>query len=116
MEKTEFLEQHLFTSLKNLNEGSEKDADYHFSEEDFETVLQRAEHFGIGVYGIETWLDGKAYATTSHEDHKKKATDHRWYKKAFLTFKTGQAGLTYGATYKVSAKLLARDTFKEEEE
>ena len=39
---------------------------------------------------------------------KEKTTDARWYKKAFLTFKTATPSMSYTASYKVSAKLLAR--------
>lgn len=108
MEQTEFLEKNVFTDLKNLNEGLDKETIHYFSESDFEILLQRVEHFGIGIYGIEPKLDGKPYEAVSHEDFKKKATDPRWYKKAFLTLKTRQSGLSYSATYKVSNKLLAR--------
>ena len=108
MEQTEFLEKNIFTDLKNLNDGFDKETIQYFSESDFEIVLQRVEHFGIGIYKIEPWLKGKRYETAKHEDFKKKATDPRWYKKAFLTFKFRQSGLSYSATYKVSNKLLAR--------
>ncbi|MGO3181757.1 MAG: hypothetical protein ACTIJ9_02890 [Aequorivita sp.] len=108
MEQAEFLEKNIFTDLKNLNEGSDKETVQYFSESDFEIVLQRVEHFGIGVYKIESWLDGKVSEVATHEDFKKKATDPRWYNKAFLTFKSRQDGLSYSATYKVSNKLLAR--------
>ena len=108
MEQTEFLQQHVFTDLKNLNDGFDQEDIQYFSESDFETVLQRAEHFGISIYEIKPSLNGEVYKTSGHLDHKKKATDPRWFKKAFLTFKTGQAGLIYSATYTVSIKLLAR--------
>jgi hypothetical protein len=109
MEQAAFLEQHVFTDLKNINDGFDKEDVHYFSESDFETVLKRLEHFGIGVYTIEPWLDGKVYDLSGHGDHNKKATDARWYKKAFLTFRTRQTGLAYAATYKVSNKLLARE-------
>lgn len=108
MEQTEFLEKKIFIDLKNLNDGFDKETIQHFSESDFEIVLQRVEHFGIGVYKIEPWLNSEFYAAATHEDFKKKATDSRWYKKAFLTFKFRQSGLSYSATYKVSNKLLSR--------
>ena len=108
MTQTEFLEQHVFIDLKNLNDGADKETIHHFSESDFLTVLQKAEHFGIGIYAIEPLLDGKVYDVSGHEDFNKKATDPRWYKKAFNTFKHRQADLVYVATYKVSKKLLAR--------
>jgi len=108
MEQTQFLEQHIFTGLKNLNDGFAKDEIQFFSESDFEIVLQRAEYFGLSIYSIEPWIDNKFQEVTVHEDHKKKATDPRWYKKEFVTLKTRQEDLLYSAKYKVSKKLLAR--------
>ena len=108
MEQTQFLEQHIFTGLKNLNDGFAKDEIQFFSESDFEIVLQRAEHFGLSIYSIDPWIKSEALEASSHEDHKKKATDPKWYKKEFLTLKTNQTGLFYSAKYKVSKKLLAR--------
>ncbi|CAM3431214.1 hypothetical protein [Aequorivita lipolytica] len=116
MEQTEFLEKNIFTDLKNLNDGSDKETIQYFSEQDFEIVLQRVEHFGIGVYKIETWQNGEVSEVAAHEDFKKKATDPKWYKKAFLTFKSRQPGLSYSATYKVSNKLLAKNTALDNEE
>lgn len=116
MEQTEFLEKTIFTDLKNLNDGSDKETVQHFSESDFEIILQRVEHFGIGVYSITSWKNGEVSTTATHEDFKKKATDPKWYKKAFLTFKSGKPGLSYSATYKVSNKLLERYNASEDKE
>ncbi len=116
MEQPEFLEKNVFTNLKNLNKGSDKDTLHYFSESDFETVLERVEHFGIGVYKIETLQKAKVSDVASHEDFKKKATDPKWYKKAFLTFKSRQPGLSYSATYKVSNKLLVKNDTSGNEE
>lgn len=109
MEQTEFLDKNVFVDLTNLNEGDDKETVHHFSEEDFEKILDKAEHYGMGIYQIESMVDGKSHALATHEDFKKKATDPKWYKKTFLTSKMGTPGLTYSATYKVSKKLLARD-------
>lgn len=108
MEQQEFLEKNVFSDLKNLNENFEENAIHYFSEADFDTVLQRAEYFGIGIYTIEALLKGASYGVSTHESHHKKATDPKWYKKAFLNFKNGESGLVYTASYKVSNKLLAR--------
>ncbi|SRX55283.1 hypothetical protein [Aequorivita sp. CIP111184] len=116
MEQTEFLEKNIFTDLKNLNDESEKDTVQIFSESEFETVLERVEHFGIGVYKIESWHNGETSEVAAHDDFKKKATDPKWYKKAFLTFKSRQPGLSYSATYKVSNKLLAKQNTLDDEE
>ncbi len=116
MEQTEFLEKNIFIDLKNVNKGSDKETIQYFSEADFEIVLQRIEHFGIGVYKIETRLNGTVSEIAAHDDFKKKATDPKWYKKAFLTSKSRQPGLSYSATYKVSNKLLAKNTASDTEE
>jgi hypothetical protein len=116
MEQPEFLEKNVFIDLKNLNKGADKATVHYFSESNFETVLQRVEHFGIGVYKIETRLNGKVSEIVAHDDFKKKATDPKWYKKAFLTSKSRQPGLSYSATYKVSNKLLAKNTVSDNEE
>ena len=102
MEQTEFLEKNIFTDLKNLDDGFDKETIQYFSESDFEIILQRVEHFGISGYRIESRLNGEFYAVAGHEDFRKKATDSRWYKIAFLTFKTRQSGLSYSATNIVS--------------
>lgn len=111
MEQTDFLNKHVFIGLKNLNKA--KDELACFSEADFAVVLERVEHFGIGIYTIESSLKGKVVGVIKHEEHKKKATNSKWYNKAYLTAKTRQAGLSFAATYKVSAKLLAKEIIEE---
>lgn len=109
MEQKEFLEKNVFKGLEKLTGGTDGENNPFFSESDFETLLDRVEYFGIGIYGIETMLNSESYDAVHHEDLKKKATDPNWYKKAFKMFKSRQEGLSYSATYKVSAKLLARE-------
>ena len=106
MEKSEFLEKNIFLNLENLNGGSDADTLPYFSESDFEIVLERIEKFGIGIYGIEPRLKGDVFDVKQNEDYRKKATDPKWYKKAFFEFKKKQSNLQYSATYKVSEKLL----------
>ncbi len=108
MEKSEFLAQNIFIGLKNMNDGFDDSSNQYFTESDFELALQRIEHFGIGVFIIETRLDSKQFETFNHETFKKKATDPKWYNKAFMTLQKRQTGLLYFATYKVSKKLLER--------
>ena len=60
------------------------------------------------IYTITPWSKNESHEASSHENHKKKATNPVWYKKEFKTLKTRQEGLLYSATYKVSKKLLAR--------
>lgn len=108
MEQPEFLEQHVFNGLTNVNESKEDNAPQHFSEKDFDEILNRCEYFGIGIYTIESFKDGDSYGASLHEDFRKKATDASWYDKAFSTFRLSQDGMTYTGTFKVSLKLLAR--------
>ena len=108
MEQSQFLEKNIFTDLKTLNDGFAEEGVQYFSESDFGIVLDRAEHFGLSIYSIAPWSKDESHEASTHEDHKKKATDPKWYKKEFLTLKTRQEGLLYSAKYKVSKKLLAR--------
>ena len=115
MEKTAFLEKHIFNGLQNLNEETDAEAYTKgttptkiFSEEDFAKVLDRAAHFGIGIYKIEPKHEGKAYEFKEHETYRKKATDPRWFKNAFIEFKKTKLELQYSATYRVSKRLLAK--------
>ena len=108
MEQTEFLKQHIFTDLENINDGFDTEQNHYFSESDFETVLKRAEHFGLSIYTIAPRLEGELFDTVGHDAYKKKATDPKWYTKAFSEFKKRQKDLAYTATYKVSKELLER--------
>lgn len=108
MEKTEFLEKNVFQNLKNLNEETSTDAIRSFSEAEFAVVLERIEQFGIGIYKIETQQDGKSVDAKINEDYRKKATDPKWYKRAFFELKKNQPNLHYTATYRVSERLLNR--------
>lgn len=112
MEKTEFLEKYIFTDLQNLNTNVEADEIYSFSEIDFATILERIEHFGIGVYTIEAFLNGASYDVKNNEDARKKATDPKWYKSAYLGLKKRQVDLQYTATFKISDKLLAKENIQ----
>ena len=109
MKQTEFLEKNIFIDLENVNDGFEDASNHYFSESDFATVLKRAEHFGLSIYKIESFLEGEAFDVADHDAFKKKATDPKWYEKAFSDLKKRQEGLVYSATYKVSKKLLERE-------
>ena len=111
MTELEFLKQNVFNDATNLNKKAEKAEEYKFSEEDFSKVLERAGYYGLSLYTVNTWAKNTSFGATNHEDHNKKASDKRWYLKAFNTFKHRQEGLKYAATYKVPTKLLSRFTF-----
>jgi hypothetical protein len=109
MTQTEFLTQNIFKDLKNLNDGFDKAEKQHFSPSQFETILERVEKEGLGIYTLECWKEGKLVDTANHESFKKKATNAAWYKKAFLTFKLRHEDGTFTAVYKVSKKLLDKN-------
>ncbi len=108
MEKSEFLAKNVFKGLKSESIEVNNEEAMYFSEVDFEIILQKVEHFGIGIYTIETRLGKEVFETQNHEKNKKKATDAKWYNKAFMTLRKRQEGLLYSASYKVSQKLLDR--------
>lgn len=108
MDQNTFLQKNVFNNLKNEHDGTQEASAYYVTETDFAAVLERVAHYGIGIYQIETTLNGVSFETVSHEDSNKKITDAKWYKRAYLTLKSKQSGLLYAATYKVSSKLLAR--------
>ncbi len=115
MDKNEFLEKHIFTDIQKIHQKSDANTIPYFSEADFAIILERIEHFGIGIYGIEPWHNDKMYDVKTNEDFRKKATDPKWYKRAFFEFKKQQANLQYAATYRISDKLLAKETIEVKE-
>ena len=116
MEKTEFLEQNIFQDLENLNKEFKSDSLYYFSESDFKTVLERIEKLGVGVYEIKPRIEGVCLDVKINEDYRKKATNPKWYKKAFFEFKKQQSNLQYSATYRVSDRLLNRGNSVDDKE
>lgn len=107
MNKREYLKIHIFNGLENLNNGFDSENIYYFSEPDFEIVLNRIEKKGIGIYGIEPWIEGTFYDVLDFEDYNTVAADSKWYRDAFSKFKESKKELMYAATYDVPKILLA---------
>lgn len=88
--------EYLFEGLRNLNDGfNDVEGIVYVSEQDFETVLNRAEAKNIAIYGIEPWyerdfFDVHVYELTDYEAH-----DPRWYRTAFEEFKTIQLNVCH---------------------
>ncbi|WP_417289898.1 hypothetical protein [Corallibacter sp.] len=106
MKELEYLKTNVFNGLENLNNGFDSESIYYFSESDFEIVLDRVEKTGIGIYGIEPWVDGDFYGVLVVEDFNTVATDPKWYRKAFAEFKESGEELMYAASYEVPKNLL----------
>ena len=106
MEELEFLKANVFYNLKNLNDGFDAESIYYFSEFDFEIVIERVEKLGIGITGIEPWLNGEFYYVKVVEDYGDVPNDPKWYRKAFAEFKKdNEKNLLYAASYKVTLQL-----------
>ena len=101
-----YLKTYIFYGLKNLNDGFDTSSIYYFSESEFEIVLERVEKNGLGIYGIEPWINGSFYDVKIVEDYSSDAIDPKWYKTAFTEFKQAKKGLMYAATYFVPEHLL----------
>ena len=108
MTELEFLQTEIFKDLTNLNKKATEAKEYKFDEADFAKILERSEYNGLGLYSITTWLKRTTFGTITHEDQSKKATDARWYNRAFITMKKRQEGLSFAADFKVPAKMMAR--------
>jgi len=106
MEKLEYLKTNLFSGLQNLNDGFDSESIYYFSESDFQTVLNRAQKLGLGIMGIEPWLNGEFYDVKVAEDFNTFSTDSKWYQKAFREFQTNNKNLQYSASYEIPIELL----------
>jgi len=106
LKKEEFLKSKIFYGLKNLNNGFDSESINYFSESDFEIVLNRVEKNGIGIYGIEPWLNGDFYSVRVAEQLNAEPNDPNWYREAFSEFKKSGKNLQYSATYEIPNELI----------
>ena len=101
-EKLEYLKANIFIGLKNMNDGFDNESIYYFTESDFEIVLDRVEKLGIGIMGIEPWLNGEFYDVKVAEDYGGIPSDPKWYRSAYTEFKEiKEKSLLYSASYKL---------------
>ncbi|AYN05591.1 hypothetical protein [Flavobacterium sp. 140616W15] len=103
MDKLDYLIEHVFVGLENLNDGFDSESIYYFSEDDFEIVLDRIEKLGIEILGIEPWKNGEFYDVLNPDNFN---FDLEWYRKAFIKFKESGENLQYAASYKIPTNLL----------
>ena len=100
-ENIEYLKANVFFGLKNMNDGFDSESIYYFLESDFEIVINRVEKLGIGIMGIEPWLNGEFYDVKIDENYGAVPTESKWYRKAFDEFKKDNQNLLYAASYKI---------------
>ena len=99
--KIEYLNINVFYNLKNRNNGFDAESIYYFSQSDFEIIINRIEKLGIGILGIEPWLNGEFYDIKVVEDYGGASTDSEWYRKAFEELKKENENLLYAASYEI---------------
>ncbi len=99
MKKHKYLAENIYKGLENLNNGFDADIIYYFSESDFEIVINRIEDLGLGIFGIEPWINGNYFDVKVCEDYGLKSTDPNWYRMAFEEFKATGKNLLYAASY-----------------
>lgn len=99
--KIDYLNINVFYNLKNRNDGFDAESIYYFSQSDFEIIINRIEKLGVGILGIEPWLNGEFYDIKVFEDYGGVSTDSKWYRKAFEEFKKENENLLYAASYDI---------------
>jgi len=106
IKELDYLKVNVYNGLENINDGFDSESIYYFTESDFEIVLDRVEKLGIGIMGIEPWLNGDFYGVMVVEDFNTISTDSKWYRKAFEEFKKSGKKLQYAASYELPKKIL----------
>jgi hypothetical protein len=99
LRKKQFMDEHIFFGLTNLNTGFDNPLIQYFSEEEFRIVLQRCEKLGLGIFGIEPWINGSFYDVKTYESYSDNPMNPKWYQKAFDEFTAQKKTLQYAASY-----------------
>lgn len=103
MTEEQFLEEYIFAGLTNRNTGFDAATIKHFSEEDFETIMNRIENYNLTILGIECWTKQRIRTVKFIEDYK----DHSlWHRTAFVEMRSKHRGCIFSGTYEVPAELL----------
>lgn len=100
--ENEYLQKNIYKGLRNLNNGFDAYTIYYFSEIDFEIVLNRVEKLGIGIHGIEPWINGHYFDVKGCGEYELESRNPKWYRKAFEEFKLTNEELLYAASYDLS--------------
>ncbi len=99
LRKKEFMDEHIFLGLTDVNTGFDSVSIKYFSANDFKIILQRCEKLGVGIYGIEPWKNGSFYDVKTYESYSDSPMDPHWYHKAFESFLARGEKLQYAASY-----------------
>lgn len=101
----QFLDQHIFYDLINLNDGFDSEDIKYFSKEDFEKVLDRAEFFRLEIYGIEPWQNRQFSGVRTYDEYGVASDNPKWYRKAFEQFLEEGVTNYFSASYGLCDKL-----------
>lgn len=102
MTEKEFLENNIFQGLKNRNNGEDAHTIWHFSADDFLTIMDRAEELELEILGIECWEEGSEKVTKYHEDY----DSHYWHRHAYEELVGKFSPCVFTATFDVPAYYL----------
>ena len=97
----------LFAGLRNLNDGFDAPSVHYFSAADFQIVLDRVEALGVGIYGIEPWLEKQYYDTAVAENYGLSPFDPAWYRSAFASFCRTRKDLMYAASFAIPENVIS---------
>lgn len=107
--KRQYLDKNIFIGLTNLNDGFDSESIKYFSAQDFIIVLDRIQKLGLGIYGIEPWLNGEFYDVKGYEDYSSDPTNPKWYRNAFDEFIKLGKELQYAASYYIPEELIENE-------
>ena len=104
----EFLEKYVFYDLEDLNDGFDSPSIKYFSKDDFEKILDRAEFYGLKIFGIEPWPDRQFFNVRVYEEYDTSADNPEWYRDAYDRFLEEGVTSYFSATYGVPENLLKK--------
>lgn len=103
MTEEHFMDKFVFHELENRNDGFDAPSIRYFSEEDFETVMERIEELGIEIFGIECWVQKKFKRVKYREDYPRM---EKWHRNAYKDMRREGYACYFSATYEVPPELL----------
>ena len=80
----------------------------YFSKDDFEKILDRAEFYGLKIFGIEPWPDRQFFNARVYEEYDTSADNPEWYRDAYDRFLEEGVTSYFSATYGVPENLLKK--------
>jgi len=95
----QFMQEVVFTELKNLNTGFDSPLIFHFSPSDFATVIDRCVHLNVQIMGIEVF-EVIASSADFLEVEISPDDGYEWARRLVQAY-MGKPNITFSATFKV---------------